>query len=63
MIRASGRIGVAIAVMSFYLVALVVWMFLHYRSPVMAPRELVERRRGPAGPGEVQRGLPPAGGR
>ncbi len=27
--------------MSIYLVALVVWMFLHYRSPVIAPRELV----------------------
>ena len=41
MIRASGPIGVAIAVMSFYLVALVVKMFLDYRSTVAAPRELV----------------------
>src|SRR5262245_31867113 len=30
-IRASGWIGLLIAVMSFYLIALVVWMFLHYR--------------------------------
>ena len=42
MIRASGWIGLLIAVMSFYLIALVVWMFLHYRTPVMAPGELVE---------------------
>ena len=41
MIRASGPIGVAIALMSFYLVALVVKMFLDYRSTVAAPRELV----------------------
>jgi len=42
MIRASGWIGLAIFVMSIYLVALVVWMFLHYRTPITAPRELVE---------------------
>ncbi len=41
MARASGPIGVAILVMSIYLVALVVWMFLHYRLPVIAPKELV----------------------
>ena len=41
MIRASGPIGVAIAVMSFYLVALVAKMFLDYRCTVVAPRELV----------------------
>ena len=42
MIRASGWIGLAIALMSFYLIALVVWMFLHYRTPIMAPGGLVE---------------------
>jgi biopolymer transport protein ExbB len=42
MFRASGVIGIAIAAMSFYLFALVVWMFLHYRAPVAAPHELVE---------------------
>jgi biopolymer transport protein ExbB len=41
MLRASGWIGLLIALMSFYLIALVVWMFLHYRSPVVAPSELV----------------------
>ena len=41
MIRASGWIGLVIAVMSFYLIALVVWMALHYRTPVAIPRELV----------------------
>ncbi len=42
MYRASGWIGALILVMSFYLIALVVWMFLHFRSPVMAPRELAQ---------------------
>jgi biopolymer transport protein ExbB len=41
MFRASGWIGAIIAVMSFYLIALVAWMFLHYRMPVVAPGELV----------------------
>jgi biopolymer transport protein ExbB len=41
MARASGPIGVAILLMSIYLVALVVWMFLHYRTPVTAPSELI----------------------
>ncbi len=41
MFRASGWIGAIIALMSFYLIALVVWMFLHYRMPVVAPGELV----------------------
>jgi biopolymer transport protein ExbB len=41
MIRASGWIGLFIALMSFYLIALVVWMFLHYRTPIVAPGELV----------------------
>jgi len=41
MARASGPIGVIIAVMSFYLVALVVWMALNYRTAVTVPRPLV----------------------
>ncbi|WP_240911090.1 MotA/TolQ/ExbB proton channel family protein [Paludisphaera soli] len=45
MIRASGLIGVLIAVMSFYLVALVVWMALHYRTSAAAPRLLVRETR------------------
>lgn len=52
MIRASGLIGLVIAVMSFYLVALVAWMALHYRTSVAAPpglvretRELLDQRR------------------
>jgi biopolymer transport protein ExbB len=40
-LRSSGWIGLIIAAMSFYLIALVVWMFLHYRMPVVAPGELV----------------------
>jgi biopolymer transport protein ExbB len=45
-IRASGGIGVVIALMSFYLIALVVWMFLYYRMPVVAPGDLVEDLEG-----------------
>ncbi|WP_337175873.1 MotA/TolQ/ExbB proton channel family protein [Paludisphaera sp.] len=52
MVRASGLIGLVIAIMSFYLVALVVWMALHYRTSVAAPpglvretRELLDQRR------------------
>ncbi len=41
MYNASGPIGLIIAVMSLYLVALIAWMFLHYRMPVVAPGELV----------------------
>jgi biopolymer transport protein ExbB len=41
MFGASPWIGAIIAVMSFYLIALVVWMLLHYRMPVVAPGELV----------------------
>lgn len=41
-LRASGWIGLAIAFMSFYLIALVVWMFLHYRVSTAVPAELVE---------------------
>jgi biopolymer transport protein ExbB len=40
MFRASGWIGWIILAMSIYLVALVVWMFLHYRMPIVAPGEL-----------------------
>ncbi|MFO0954157.1 MAG: MotA/TolQ/ExbB proton channel family protein [Isosphaeraceae bacterium] len=39
--RASGPIGLVIAAMSFYLVALVVWMTFQYRRSVVAPAELV----------------------
>jgi biopolymer transport protein ExbB len=41
MIRASGWIGLVIALMSFYLIALVVWMSLHYRRAAAVPPELV----------------------
>jgi biopolymer transport protein ExbB len=34
-------VTVVIAVMSFYLIALVVWMALHYRTPTAIPRELM----------------------
>ncbi len=39
--RASGPIGVVIAAMSVYLVALVVWMAFHYRRSVAVPEALV----------------------
>ncbi|MDG3002494.1 MotA/TolQ/ExbB proton channel family protein [Paludisphaera mucosa] len=45
MIRASGLIGVLITVMSFYLVALIVWMAIHYRTSAAAPRSLVRETR------------------
>jgi biopolymer transport protein ExbB len=41
MIRASGWIGVVIALMSFYLIALVVWMLLHYRTVAAVPPDLL----------------------
>jgi biopolymer transport protein ExbB len=41
MVRASGPIGVLIAAMSFYLIALVVWMALRYRTSAALPRRLV----------------------
>jgi biopolymer transport protein ExbB len=41
MVRASGPIGLVIAVMSFYLIALVVWMALRYRTAIAIPRPLV----------------------
>ena len=39
--RASGPIGVVIAAMSFYLIALVVWMGFQYRKSVAVPSHLV----------------------
>jgi biopolymer transport protein ExbB len=41
MVRASGPIGVVILAMSFYLIALVAWMFLEYRRAVAMPDALV----------------------
>jgi biopolymer transport protein ExbB len=41
MIRASGPIGLVIALMSFYLIALIVWMALNYRAPVAVPSGMV----------------------
>ncbi len=40
MYRASGWIGVVIVVMSFYLIALIVWMAVHCRASVAIPRRL-----------------------
>jgi biopolymer transport protein ExbB len=39
--RASGPIGIVIAAMSFYLIALVVWMAFQYRKAVAVPESLV----------------------
>ncbi len=41
MARASGPIGLVIALMSFYLIALVVWMAQRYRTSTAVPPELV----------------------
>jgi biopolymer transport protein ExbB len=41
MVRASGPIGILIAAMSFYLIALVVWMAIRYRTSAALPRRLV----------------------
>jgi biopolymer transport protein ExbB len=41
MIRASGPIGVLIVLMSFYLMALVIWMFLNYRTIAVVPTDLL----------------------
>jgi len=41
MYRASGWIGVVIVAMSFYLIALVVWMAVHCRASVAIPASLV----------------------
>ncbi len=52
MFRASGWIGVVLALMSFYLIALVAWMALNFRIQKAVPRalarevrELVEQKR------------------
>ncbi len=42
MVRASGPIGLVILVMSFYLIALVVWMGFEYRRSVALPAGLVD---------------------
>lgn len=42
MVRASGLIGVVILGMSFYLVAVVAWMFLNFRRRVALPPELLD---------------------
>jgi biopolymer transport protein ExbB len=39
--RASGPIGLVIALMSFYLIALVVWMTMNYRKAIAVPEPLV----------------------
>jgi biopolymer transport protein ExbB len=39
--RASGPIGIVIAAMSFYLVALIVWMVFQYRKAVAVPELLI----------------------
>lgn len=41
MIDASGPIGLVILLMSFYLIALIVWMALEYRTSVALPRQLI----------------------
>ena len=41
MVEASGPIGLAILVMSFYLIALIAWMSLEYRRSVAVPERLV----------------------
>jgi len=41
MMRASGPIGIVILAMSFYLIALVVWMFFEYRRSVAVPEALL----------------------
>jgi biopolymer transport protein ExbB len=42
MIRASGVIGLVLLAMSFYLVAVVVWMFLNFRRSVAIPEPLLD---------------------
>ncbi len=63
MIRASGPIGLVIALMSFYLIALVVWMALNYRAPVAVPPELVHEVQGLLEQSKLQRGLSAPAGR
>jgi biopolymer transport protein ExbB len=45
MAHASGPIGIVIVLMSFYLIALVVWMGINFRTPAAVPRELVQSVR------------------
>jgi biopolymer transport protein ExbB len=42
MLRASGLIGLVLLAMSFYLVAVVSWMFLNYRRGVAIPERLLD---------------------
>ena len=46
MIRASGLIGLVILGMSFYLVAVVAWMFVHFKPSQAVPPRLVEELEG-----------------
>ena len=41
MARASGKLGLLLLAMSFYLIALIAWMALEYRRSVAAPPKLV----------------------
>ena len=64
MVRASGFIGLVILGMSFYLVAVVVWMFVHYRrAEAVLPEGLVEDVADAARPEAVRQGVQPAGRR
>lgn len=45
MVRASGKIGLVILVMSFYLTALVVWMAFEYRRSVVMPAALIQETK------------------
>ena len=55
-------VTLVIAVMSFYLIALVVWMALHYRTPAAVPPELVRDVQDLLDQTKYQRGLSPARG-
>jgi biopolymer transport protein ExbB len=46
MVRASGLIGLVILLMSFYLVAVVAWMFLNFRRNVALPPALLDELAG-----------------
>ena len=50
-------VTLVIAAMSFYLIALVVWMALNYRTSTTAPARAGARRSGFARPDEIQRSL------
>ncbi len=41
MIRASGPIGLVILIMSFYLIAIIAWMFIEFRPQVVMPPQLI----------------------